>query len=74
MDRGDKVPGRAHGVRESPGSTQAKPKTPIDRRGVSLISFADYPRGANASPVLASFFDILRGQWPPDASLRLYGR
>jgi hypothetical protein len=34
----------------SPGSQSHTPKTPIGRRGVSLISSADYPRGAKASP------------------------
>ena len=44
-------PGRAMRHREVPKSAGAKPKTPIGRRGVSLIHSADYRYGANASPV-----------------------
>jgi len=38
-------------ARDSPGLSCHKPKTPVDRRGVSLTNTADYRSGANASPV-----------------------
>ena len=38
-------------ARDAPEPSCHKPKTPIGRRGVSLIHSADYRYGANASPV-----------------------
>jgi len=37
-------------ARDAPGPACHTPKTPVGRRGASLVSFADYPRGASASP------------------------
>jgi len=56
-------------ARDAPGLSCHKPKTPVNRRGVSLTNTADYRSGANASPV--PLHSKLRGRnWPSGAFAR----
>ena len=50
LARGDKIPGRRMAPGKSPDPLRIKPKTPIGRRGVSLISLRTTRVGAYASP------------------------
>src|SRR5690606_32723228 len=59
------------GVRVTyPVPAEAKPKTPIGRRGASLIHIADYPREEHASPAPlhcpqgAGLFAQPEAEWP----------
>ena len=56
-------------ARDAPGMACHRPKTPIGRRGVSLIYLLrTTARGKGLAGPFASLYLILRGFWPPDAS------